>query len=67
LIIHDLEAKEELRNMLVHQKFGAASTKVIEEFLDGIELSCFVLTDGKSYKYFQQRKITNALAKATLD
>jgi phosphoribosylamine--glycine ligase len=66
LIIHDLaEAKEELRNMLVHQKFGAASTKVvIEEFLDGIELS--FVTDGKSYKYFQQ-KITNALAKATLD
>jgi phosphoribosylamine-glycine ligase len=53
--------------MLVHQKFGAASTKVvIEEFLDGIELSCFVLTDGKVTKYFQQ-KITNALAKATLD
>ena len=36
--------------MLAHQKFGAASSKVvIEEFLDGIELSCFVLTDGKSY------------------
>ncbi|MDQ5930711.1 MAG: phosphoribosylamine---glycine ligase [Bacteroidota bacterium] len=52
LIIHDLEeAKTELRNMLVHEKFGAASSKVvIEEFLDGIELSCFVLTDGKSYK-----------------
>ena len=52
LIIQDLaEAKEELRNMLVHQKFGSASAKVvIEEFLDGIELSCFVLTDGKSYK-----------------
>ena len=33
--------------MLVDSKFGAASTKVvIEEFLDGIELSCFVLTDG---------------------
>ena len=52
LIIQDLaEAKDELRNMLVHQKFGAASAKVvIEEFLDGIELSCFVLTDGKNYK-----------------
>ena len=51
LIIQDLaEAKDELRNMLVHQKFGAASAKVvIEEFLDGIELSCFVLTDGKNY------------------
>jgi phosphoribosylamine--glycine ligase len=58
LIIPDLaEAKEELRNMLVHQKFGAASSKVvIEEFLDGIELSCFVLTDGKSYKILPTAK-----------
>ena len=58
LIIYDLaEAKEELRNMLVHQKFGAASAKVvIEEFLDGIELSCFVLTDGKSYKILPTAK-----------
>lgn len=36
--------------MLEHQKFGEASSKVvIEEFLDGIELSCFILTDGKGY------------------
>ena len=58
LIIHDLpEAKEELRNMLVHQKFGTASAKVvIEEFLDGIELSCFVLTDGKNYKILPTAK-----------
>ncbi|PXY39287.1 phosphoribosylamine--glycine ligase [Flavobacterium cheongpyeongense] len=58
LIIHDLEeAKTELRNMLVHEKFGAASSKVvIEEFLDGIELSCFVLTDGKSYKILPTAK-----------
>ncbi|TRX40402.1 phosphoribosylamine--glycine ligase [Flavobacterium restrictum] len=58
LIIHDLaEAQEELRNMLVHQKFGAASAKVvIEEFLDGIELSCFVLTDGKNYKILPTAK-----------
>ncbi|MBF4515299.1 phosphoribosylamine--glycine ligase [Flavobacterium sp. ANB] len=58
LIIQDLEeAKTELRNMLVHQKFGAASSKVvIEEFLDGIELSCFVLTDGKSYKILPTAK-----------
>ncbi len=36
--------------MLANEKFGAASRKVvIEEFLDGIELSCFVLTDGKNY------------------
>jgi phosphoribosylamine--glycine ligase len=58
LIIQDLaEAKDELRNMLVHQKFGVASSKVvIEEFLDGIELSCFVLTDGKSYKILPTAK-----------
>ena len=58
LIIQDLaEAKSELRNMLVDQKFGAASSKVvIEEFLDGIELSCFVLTDGKSYKILPTAK-----------
>jgi len=58
LIIQDLaEAKEELRNMLVHSKFGEASSKVvIEEFLDGIELSCFVLTDGKNYKILPTAK-----------
>jgi phosphoribosylamine---glycine ligase len=58
LIIHDLEeAKTELRNMLVHAKFGTASSKVvIEEFLEGIELSCFVLTDGKSYKILPTAK-----------
>ena len=58
LIIQDLaEAKNELRNMLIHQKFGSASSKVvIEEFLDGIELSCFVLTDGKNYKILPTAK-----------
>ena len=58
LIIEDLaEAKEELRNMLVNAKFGKASKKVvIEEFLDGIELSCFVLTDGKNYKMLPTAK-----------
>ena len=58
LILSDLdEAKRELRSMLVGQKFGAASSKVvIEEFLDGIELSCFVLTDGKSYKILPTAK-----------
>ncbi|MCG9791805.1 phosphoribosylamine--glycine ligase [Flavobacterium algicola] len=58
LIIHDLvKAQEELKNMLVGQKFGAASSKVvIEEFLDGIELSCFVLTDGKNYKILPTAK-----------
>ncbi|MCG2610355.1 phosphoribosylamine--glycine ligase [Flavobacterium sp. SM15] len=58
LILNDLsEAQQELRNMLVEAKFGAASSKVvIEEFLDGIELSCFVLTDGKSYKILPTAK-----------
>jgi phosphoribosylamine--glycine ligase len=38
--------------MLVHQKFGEASSKVvIEEFLDGIELDCFVAVE-KNYKIF---------------
>ncbi|WP_027394436.1 phosphoribosylamine--glycine ligase [Aquimarina latercula] len=51
LILQDIdEAKRELENMLTNKKFGAASEKVvIEEFLDGIELSVFVLTDGKNY------------------
>lgn len=51
LILPDLdEAKAELKNMLVDAKFGQASNKVvIEEFLSGIELSVFVLTDGKNY------------------
>ncbi len=58
LILNDLEeAKEELKKMLVDAKFGEASTKVvIEEFLDGIELSCFVLTDGKDYKILPTAK-----------
>ncbi len=58
LIIRDLaEAQDELRNMLVNEKFGTASSKVvIEEFLDGIELSCFVLTDGKNYKILPTAK-----------
>ncbi|MDO5607964.1 MAG: phosphoribosylamine--glycine ligase [Capnocytophaga sp.] len=58
LIINDLEeAKSELRTMLVDAKFGEASQKVvIEEFLDGIELSCFVLTDGKNYQILPTAK-----------
>jgi len=58
LIVNDLEeAKTELKNMLIDAKFGNASSKVvIEEFLDGIELSCFVLTDGKNYKILPTAK-----------
>ena len=58
LIINNiLEAQQELENMLTHAKFGAASsTVVIEEFLAGIELSVFVLTDGKNYKILPTAK-----------
>lgn len=51
LILEDLEeAKTEIENMLANAKFGEASSKVvIEEFLDGIELSVFALTDGNNY------------------
>jgi phosphoribosylamine--glycine ligase len=58
LILNDLdEAKFELSNMLLNEKFGIAGSKVvIEEFLDGIELSCFVLTDGKNYKVLPTAK-----------
>jgi phosphoribosylamine--glycine ligase len=58
LILNDLaEAKKELSLMIENQKFGAASsTVVIEEFLKGIELSVFVLTDGNSYKILPSAK-----------
>ncbi len=58
LILNALvEAKTELENMLAHSKFGNASSKVvIEEFLDGIELSVFVLTDGRNYKILPTAK-----------
>lgn len=47
---HSQEAGEVLEEMLCRQKFGEASkTVVIEEFLEGKELSVFVITDGKHY------------------
>jgi phosphoribosylamine--glycine ligase len=58
LILDSLEeAKSELEEMVSNQKFGdASSTVVIEEFLKGIELSVFVLTDGSSYKILPSAK-----------
>lgn len=51
------EAKKELKSMLQDAKFGAASNKVvIEQFLKGVELSCFVITDGDSYKILPEAK-----------
>ena len=51
LIINDLiVAQKELKNMILQRKFGdSGSSVVIEGFLDGIELSCFVLIDGIDY------------------
>lgn len=58
LIIDNLkEAKAELKNMLADAKFGDASSRVvIESFLKGVELSCFVITDGDSYKILPEAK-----------
>ena len=58
LIIDNLEeAKSEVYKMLCEQKFGEASNRVVvEEFLKGIELSCFVITDGESYKILPTAK-----------
>jgi phosphoribosylamine---glycine ligase len=51
------EAKTALREMLLDSKFGAASDKVvIEQFLRGIELSVFVLTDGENYVVLPEAK-----------
>lgn len=51
------DAKQELKEMLQDQKFGVASSKVvIEEFLKGIEMSVFVMTDGNSYKVLPEAK-----------
>jgi phosphoribosylamine--glycine ligase len=58
LILDNLEeAKRELKSMIADAKFGKASSKVVvEEFLSGIELSVFVLTDGNSYKILPSAK-----------
>jgi len=58
LILNDIdEAKTELASMINDQKFGEASAQVvIEEFLSGIELSVFVLTDGENYVILPEAK-----------
>ncbi len=51
------EAQQELTEMLTEAKFGDASSKVvIEQFLQGIELSVFVMTDGSNYKVLPEAK-----------
>ncbi len=50
-------ARETLKEMLVDAKFGDASSRVVvEQFLEGIELSVFVLTDGENYKILPEAK-----------
>lgn len=58
LILDDIhEAKKEFSSMLLDNKFGNASSKVvIEEFLEGIEMSSFVLTDGDGFKILPDAK-----------
>jgi phosphoribosylamine--glycine ligase len=58
LILENLQdAKAELKAMLAHAKFGNASSRVvIEQFLKGIELSVFVITDGDAYKLLPEAK-----------
>ena len=56
IIDNIIEAKTQLEEMLLG-KFGESSkTVVVEEFLDGIEISCFVLFDGKNYKVLPYAK-----------
>ena len=58
IIVNDSgEAVKNLEAMLLNSKFGKSSEKVvIEEFLSGIEMSCFVLFDGKNYKILPYAK-----------
>lgn len=58
LILNTLkEAKTELKAMLADAKFGdASSSVVIEQFLKGIEMSAFVITDGDSFKVLPEAK-----------
>ena len=58
LILDDLEeAKTELSKMILDEKFGDASKNVlIEEYLDGIEVSVFAITDGQNYIILPEAK-----------
>tara|TARA_B100001079_G_scaffold217959_1_gene193221 strand:- start:19 stop:1290 length:1272 start_codon:yes stop_codon:yes gene_type:complete len=58
IIVNDPdEAAKNLEDMLLNSKFGKSSEKVvIEEFMSGIEMSCFVLFDGKNYKILPYAK-----------
>ena len=65
VILENVEdAIAELKSMLIDSKFGESSKKVvIEEFLRGIEMSCFVIFDGKNYITLPMLKIIKELVK----
>jgi len=57
IVNNEEEAVSNLKDMLINSKFGASSqTVIIEEFLSGIEMSCFVLFDGLNYKILPYAK-----------
>jgi phosphoribosylamine---glycine ligase len=57
VIIDDLESAVQELNAMLDGKFGAAGQKVvIEQFLKGVELSVFIITDGHSYKLLPEAK-----------
>lgn len=57
LIINDISEAEKGIDEIFSGKFGSAGDKlVIEQFLSGVELSCFVLTDGKDYLMLPEAK-----------
>ena len=57
ICMNHLEAAAEFELMLLQSKFGEAGKKVVvEEFLKGIELSMFVLTDGENYVLLPEAK-----------
>ena len=57
IVNNEEEAVSSLKDMLINSKFGASSqTVIIEEFLSGIEMSCFILFDGLNYKILPYAK-----------
>jgi phosphoribosylamine---glycine ligase len=57
LIVDKLSVAQEALKTLLDGQFGTASSKVvIEEFLKGIEMSVFIITDGDSYKILPEAK-----------
>jgi phosphoribosylamine--glycine ligase len=56
LIIENIDEAEKEVNAVLDGKFEKAGSKVVEQFLKGIELSVFIITDGKSWKLLPEAK-----------